>query len=111
MNITRKERLYMNELSKQVFGRSSRWEKILRKGERTEIVSKNREDQDVDVIYYERPEFERVKEVLEARAKEIKEKANVGSGQQQSETTGTTSSGDSGPASGTTGGPTEGTTN
>lgn len=85
--MTRDEREVMKALSKEVFGTTSRWQKIMRSGEKTKVMSKRREDkggEEIEVSYYAIPTVEQVKTVLETKAKEmaaekeLKESKDVG---------------------------------
>lgn len=115
--MTRDERLHLNKLSKEIFGKSSAWQKVYNKGEPTKRMSKTKKGEEIEVTYFEHPTITAIKEILEAKAqemvlqKELKEKNDAAG--QQLKLTGTDSgrdersvadTGDSGP----TGSPYEG---
>lgn len=108
--MTRNEREHLNKLSKEVFGKSSAWQKLYNRGEPTKVKSTFKSGQEIEVTRYEQVPLENIKTILEEKAKELvlqkelKEKQNVATGQQLE--LGATASGtDGGPA----GSPTEGT--
>lgn len=85
--MTRDERLHLNKLSKEIFGKSSAWQKVYNKGEPTKRMSKTKKGEEIEVTYFEHPTITAIKEILEAKAqemalqKELKEK-NDAAGQQ-----------------------------
>lgn len=73
--MTKDEREHMNKLSKEVFGSAYKWQKIMRDGERVNIMSKRRADknngEEVEVGYYAHPTIDELRAGLEKKAKEM----------------------------------------
>lgn len=73
MNITRKERLYMNELSKNLYGTSSKWQKLLEKGEVATLTRKLEDGTEEKYKTIVRQTYEELKATLEELWKEEQE--------------------------------------
>lgn len=75
------ERMYLNELSKKCYGKSSKWQKMVNKGELIPAMSKNKKGEDVKVRVISKYTIEEVKSIMEDLVKEeqeAKETENVG---------------------------------
>lgn len=95
--MTRDERDYLNKLSKEVFGSTSHWQKLIKHGERVQRTSTTKKGETISVIRFEYPTVENIKDVLERRSKEINRKNEVTTDASTIElSTGDTSPGDSG---------------
>lgn len=74
MNITRQEREHLNKLSKEVFGTSSKWYKLFLAGELVPTKITLSTGKEINGQCYVYPTIQKMKEVLELKAKDISEK-------------------------------------
>lgn len=69
--MTKNERLELNALSKKVFGTSSKWQKVMRYGEKVPTKIKFKSGKEIDGFTYAYPTVEQIRMGLENRAEEM----------------------------------------
>ena|ERR1700687_6177297 len=105
--MTKDERMVMNALSKEVYGTTSHWQKVMKYGERIKVMSKNKKGEEIEVGYYQHPTVEELCEGLKRRAKEMADEKLLKE-QKNARSVGESNTSGSGEGTGPVGSPTEG---